>query len=89
MAFHDGWNIEPDIIVETPKDFSVPAAGTVNYKNILVKVSFPEDVWVVAAEMRPGNPQVLHHGRVLVRLPGSEFMKDECRAKRTTRRASG
>jgi len=76
MAFHDGWNIEPDMIVEMPKDFSVPAAGTVNYKNILVKVSFPEDVWVVAAEMRPGNPQVLHHGRVLVRLPGSEFMKD-------------
>jgi hypothetical protein len=41
-----------------------------------VKVNFPEDVWVVAAEMRPGNPQVLHHGRVLVRTPGSDFMKD-------------
>src|SRR5215813_15325148 len=47
MVFHDGWNIEPDMIVEMPKDFSVPAAGKVNYKNILVKVSFPEDVWVV------------------------------------------
>src|SRR5215510_6403247 len=38
LTFHDGWNIEPDMIVEMPKDFDIPAAGTVNYKNILVKV---------------------------------------------------
>jgi hypothetical protein len=76
IAFHDGWNIEPDMIIEMPKDFNVPATGTVTYKNILVKVNFPEDVWVVSAEMRPGNPQVLHHGRVLVRPPASAFMKD-------------
>jgi hypothetical protein len=76
VTFQDGWNIKPDMIIEMPKDFNVPATGTVNYQNILVKVNFPEDVWVVAAEMRPGNPKVLHHGRVLVRAPGSEFMKD-------------
>ena len=75
IAFHDGWNVQPDMII-VPKDFSVPATGTVSYKNILVKVNFPEDLWVVAAEMRPGNPQVLRRGRVLVRPPASEFMKD-------------
>jgi mono/diheme cytochrome c family protein len=76
VTFHDGWNIKPDMIVEMPKDFDIPATGTVNYQNVLVKVNFPEDLWVVAAEMRPGNPQVLHHGRVLVRPPTSNFMKD-------------
>ena len=76
VTFQDGWNIKPDMIVEMPKDFNVPATGTVNYQNILVKVNFPEDVWVVAAEMRPGDSRVLHHGRVLVRPPNSEFMKD-------------
>jgi hypothetical protein len=76
ITFQDGWNIKPDMIVEMPKDFNVPATGTVNYQNILVKVNFPEDVWVVAAEMRPGDARVLHHGRVLVRPPGAEFMKD-------------
>src|SRR5436190_1495092 len=76
IAFHNGWNVEPDMIIEMPKDFNVPATGTVTYKNILVKVNFPEDVWVLAAEMRPGNPQVLHHGRVLVRPPATELMKD-------------
>src|SRR2546422_4115788 len=76
ISFHDGWNIKPDMIIEMPKDYEIPATGTVNYQNILVKVNFPEDVWVVAAEMRPGNPQVLHHGRVFVRPPSSNFMKD-------------
>ena len=76
VAFEDGWNIKPDMVIEMPKDFSIPATGTVAYQNILVKVNFPEDVWVVAAEMRAGNRQVLHHGRVLVRRPGMEFMKD-------------
>src|SRR5256885_6107 len=76
ISFHDGWNIKPGMIIEMPKDYEIPATGTVNYQNILVKVNFPEDVWVVAAEMRPGNPQVLHHGRVFVRPPSSNFMKD-------------
>jgi mono/diheme cytochrome c family protein len=76
ITFQDGWNIKPDMIIEMPKDFNVPAGGTVNYQNVLVKVNFPEDVWVIAAEMRPGNPKVLHHGRVLVRPPDSNFMKD-------------
>jgi len=76
ITFQDGWNIKPDMIIEMPKDFNVPTSGTVNYQNVLVKVNFPEDVWVIAAEMRPGNPKVLHHGRVLVRPPDSNFMKD-------------
>src|SRR6187549_3054627 len=76
VKFQDGWNIKPDMIIEMPKDFNVPANGTVEYQNFLVKVNFPEDVWVVAAEMRAGNRQVLHHGRVLVRRPGMTFMQD-------------
>jgi hypothetical protein len=76
IAFQDGWNIKPDMIIEMPKAFNIPATGTVDYQNFLVKVNFPEDLWVVAAEMRAGNREVLHHGRVLVRRPGMEFMKD-------------
>ena len=76
LAFQDGWNIQPDMIVEMPKAFHVAATGTINYQNFLVKANFPEDTWVVAAEMRAGNAKVVHHGRVLVRPPTSNFMKD-------------
>ena len=72
----DGWNLQPDMIVEMPIDFPVPAEGTINYQNVKVKVDFPEDVWVIAAEMRAGNPEVVHHMRANVIPPDSEFMKD-------------
>ena len=75
-AFNDGWNLEPDMIVEMPIPFDVPAEGTVNYQNIRLKVDFPEDMWVVAAEMRAGNRAVVHHMRANVLPPDSERMKD-------------
>src|SRR5947207_15033604 len=59
-----------------PKDIDLPATGTINYKSILVKVNFPEDRWVVAADLRPGNPQAVHHMRAIVRPPGSTWMRD-------------
>src|SRR6185295_14956127 len=74
VVFENGWNIKPDVIVEMPKPFELPARGTINYKYVLVKANFTEDMWVTAAEMRPGNSKVLHHGKVWVRPPGSEWM---------------
>ena len=75
LRFTDGWNIKPDIIVEMPKPFHLPAKGTIDYQYVLVKGNFTEDLWVEAAEMRPGNPKVLHHGKVWVRPPGSHWME--------------
>ena len=74
ITFEDGWNIKPDMIVEMPKEFHVAATGTINYQNIRVHVNFPQDMWVVAAEMRPGNPKVVHHGRVIVLPPNATWM---------------
>ncbi|HXP88175.1 MAG TPA: cytochrome c [Bryobacteraceae bacterium] len=74
LTFTDGWQIKPDIVVEMPKAFQLPAKGTINYKFIRVKGNFTEDVWAQAAEMRPGDPRVLHHGKVWVVPPGSKWM---------------
>ncbi len=74
-TFTEGWDIRPDIVVKMPKPFIVPAKGTLNYKYIVVKTNFPEDMWVTAAEMRPGNPGVVHHGKVWVRAPESHWME--------------
>jgi hypothetical protein len=73
-TFENGWNLKPDVIVEMPKPFELPASGTINYKYVLVKTNFKEDMWVTAAEMRPGNAKVLHHGKVWVRPAGSTWM---------------
>jgi hypothetical protein len=76
VVFHEGWSLKPDMIIEMPKDVPLPAAGTINYKSILVKANFTEDMWVVAADLRPGNAQAVHHMRAIVRPPGSDWMKD-------------
>ncbi len=76
LQFESGWQIRPDMVIEMPVDFHLPAKGTINYQYVLVKGNFPEDVWVSAAEMRPGNPKVLHHGKVWVRPPGSHWMEN-------------
>jgi hypothetical protein len=75
IQFVDGWQMKPDLIVEMPTAFKLPPAGTINYQNMVVKVNFPEDRWVIAAEMRAGNRQALHHGRVNLRPPDSEYMR--------------
>jgi hypothetical protein len=76
VAFPQGWSIQPDLVVEMPRDFQLPATGTINYQFIRVKANFTEDLWVEAAEMRPGNPAVVHHGKVWVVPPGSKWMAD-------------
>ena len=74
MTFPEGWQIKPDMVIEMPKPFHVKATGTINYQNIKVHVNFPEDMWVVAAEMRAGNPKVVHHMRAIVTPPGATWM---------------
>jgi hypothetical protein len=77
VKFADGWLIgKPDIVVEFPHEISIPATGVLEQSNLLVKVNFPRDVWVKAAEVRPGNPKVVHHMKAWVRPPGSPWMKD-------------
>jgi hypothetical protein len=74
IAFQDGWNLKPDLVIEMPNVFHVPASGTIEYQYMLVNYTFTEDTWIAAAEMRPGNTQVVHHGEVWVRPPGSKWM---------------
>ncbi|MGA2712172.1 MAG: cytochrome c [Bryobacteraceae bacterium] len=75
-VFQEGWNLKPDMVIEMPKPFELPAKGTIDYQYILVKGDIKEDLWVKAAEMRPSNNAVLHHGKVWVRPPGSHWMEN-------------
>ena len=77
VKFAEGWSIgTPDMVVEFPHEIAIPATGVLGQSNLLVKVNFPRDTWVKAAEVRPGNPKVVHHMKAWVRPPGSAWMKD-------------
>ena len=77
VAFNDGWTIgKPDIIVSMPKDVELPATGVIDQQNVLVYARFEKDMWVKAAEVRPGNPRAVHHMKAWIRPPNSSWMKD-------------
>jgi hypothetical protein len=57
-----GWTFgEPDVIIDMPIDFEVPAEGELPMQNFYVPVPFTEERWVEKVELRPGNPAVVHH----------------------------
>ena len=61
-SFVAGWTIgEPDLVIELPAEVTVPASGEVPYHDYVVDPGFDQDVWVRAAEARPGNRDVVHH----------------------------
>ncbi len=66
----EGWRIgKPDLVLQMPQEFKVPAQGTVSYQHFITKTDFTEDRWVQAVEVRPGNRAVVHHIIVFWRDP--------------------
>src|SRR5262245_53290800 len=67
-----GWSRgQPDVIIEMPVDFDVPAEGEVPVIDFFARSPFTQDVYVKAIEVRPGTPSVVHHAGLYVidRLP--------------------
>lgn len=71
--FAEGWRIgTPDVVFELPKEVSIPADGTVPYQYFTTETNFQEDMWIEAAEARPGNRAVVHHIIVFFMEPGDK-----------------
>lgn len=61
-VFTDGWQLgKPDLVLEMPEAFEVPASGPDIYRNFAIPLGFTEDKWIRAVEYRPGNRRVVHH----------------------------
>ncbi|MDH3733448.1 MAG: redoxin family protein [Gemmatimonadota bacterium] len=67
-----GWMLgtEPDTIITIPAPQQVPPDGVLDYRHVYVDTNWPEDKWVMAAEVVPTAPQVTHH--VIVYLEDEE-----------------
>jgi hypothetical protein len=65
--FADGWQIgAPDLVVRMEEPFTVAATGTIPYMTFPTDYVFPEDTWIQAVEVRPGNRAVVHHAFALL-----------------------
>jgi uncharacterized protein (TIGR03437 family) len=60
--FADDWLLgKPDLILEMPAAFSVPADGPDIYRNFVLPTGLTEDKWVTAIELKPSARAVVHH----------------------------
>ncbi len=76
----DGWQLgEPDLVVQMPQPFTLPASGKDVYRNFVIPIPNTARRYVHAVELRPGNKSVHHafmlydrtrHSRRLDRLDG-------------------
>lgn len=72
----DGWTIgKPDVVLTMKEEVKIPAQGGkygVPYKYYKVPTNFEKDVWVQAAEAKPGNRAVVHHIIVFIVNPAGK-----------------
>ena len=60
--FASGWQLgEPDMVVELPTAYHVPADGADIYRNIAIPLGLTEDKWLTAIDMKPTARPVVHH----------------------------
>jgi hypothetical protein len=67
-VFAEGWTAgrEPDVVLEMPVEFSIPAEGELGVQMFYSPVPFKEDRFAETLEIRPGNRSVVHHAGVFV-----------------------
>src|SRR5215813_812760 len=68
----EGWKRgTPDVVLSMTVEASVPSDGVVAYRHFAVPTNFTEDKYVQFAEIKRGDPAVVHHVIVGVREPGN------------------
>ncbi len=65
---------EPDMVLEAPFTYDVPADGYVDYKYTLLPAVFLHDTYIQAAEVQPSNLRVVHHSNLGYMPIGTEGM---------------
>jgi WD40-like Beta Propeller Repeat len=60
--FTEGWQLgKPDLILEMPAAYEVPASGPDIYRNFAIPTGVAEDKYVRAVEFRPSARKAVHH----------------------------
>lgn len=81
--FADGWTLgQPDLILEAPADTTIAATGRDHFRVVVFPTNLPEDKYLAAMEVKPGNSRVVHHTLQLVDTTGkARKLQDEAKSK--------
>lgn len=68
--FADGWALaKPDLVLSAP-EYELPPHGDDQFRCFVLPTGLPQDVWLRAVEVRPGNRRAAHHVLVYVDATG-------------------
>jgi len=71
--FTDGWQMgTPDLVMTMAEPVALPPSGTIPYIDAPIDYVLPEDAWIQAIEVRPGNRRVVHHAVAQAVVPGED-----------------
>jgi hypothetical protein len=60
--FAEGWHLgKPDLVLEMPVGFDLPASGPDIFRNFVIPTGLKEDKWLRAVEFRPSARKAAHH----------------------------
>ena len=69
--FTDGWQLgQPDLVLATREEFVLGPGGGDLFRVYVLPTELPEDKFVVAFEVKPGNPRIVHHMLILIDTTG-------------------
>jgi len=69
--YTEGWALgKPDVVIEMPTAYNVPATGVIPYQYFTAHTNFTEDKWIRGMEIRAGNRAVVHHIILILRENG-------------------
>jgi hypothetical protein len=75
--FADGWHLgKPDLVVEMPVGYEIPASGPDVFRNFTIPLNLKEDKWVRAVEFRPSARKAAHHALFAYVRAGSTANRD-------------
>lgn len=82
-GFADDWTLgPPDLILEAPDEMVVGADGRDLFRVVAYPTNLPEDKFISAVEIKPGNARVVHHTvNVLDTTGNARKMQDAAKAK--------
>jgi Flp pilus assembly protein TadD len=74
--YSEDWQLgTPDLIVDAPASFQVPAGGPDLYWNFVFRPQVAATRYVRAVEIRPGSQKLVHHANLLIDRQGSSSEK--------------
>ncbi len=75
-SYPQEWQIgSPDEVFEFAEPVAVKATGVMPYQTVIVETNLPEDRWVQAIEVQPGDRNVVHHALIHLASVGEDAVR--------------